>query len=97
MEFYRVNKHMIRCKMNEKEINRMGFTSEALYDDSDEVVSFYNTIYEKACEEGYDVGDNYLAVKTLFVSNDKILLSFSDREFNNPYDQTIEKYLGILS
>lgn len=81
MDFQRIDKNTVQCRMTEEEMNEYGFEIEDFFSPNQEKSrEFLEQIVEKAEEEiGYEVQGGLVSMQLMRMPDNSISITFSDR------------------
>lgn len=81
MDFQRINKNTVQCRMTEEEMNEYGFQIEDFFSPNQEKSrAFLERIVERAEEEiGYEVEGGMVSMQLMRMPDNSISITFTDR------------------
>ena len=94
MTFNRINEYTVRCVLDEKEIDMMGYNLKELFQNKNLANDFLLDIIEKAKNEGFSMNDSYKSIQSMFLPNHQIVLNIFDANLDDPMDELILNYLN---
>ncbi len=80
MDFQRIDKNTVQCRMTEEEMNEYGFEIEDFFTNQEKSREFLEQIVERAEEEvGYEVQSGMISMQLMRMSDNSLMITFSDR------------------
>lgn len=80
MDFHRIDKNTVQCRMTEEEMHEFGFQIEDFFTDQEKSREFLEQIVEKAEEEiGYEVESGMVSMQLMRMPDNSLTITFSDR------------------
>lgn len=79
MDFRRIGKNTVQCRMTEEEVNEYGLEIEDFFTNQEKSREFLETIVEKAEEEiGYHVEHGMVSMQLMRLPDNSLMITFSD-------------------
>ena len=80
MEFQRIGKNTIQCRMTMEEMSEYGLAIEDFFNDQDKSRDFLEQLVERAEEEiGYEVEGGMVSMQLMRLPDDSLVITFSDK------------------
>lgn len=80
MDFQRIDKNTVQCRMTEEEMNEYGFEIEDFFTNQEKSREFLEQIVERAEEEvGYEVESGMISMQLMRMPDNSLMITFSDR------------------
>ena len=80
MDFQRIDKNTVQCRMTEEEMNEYGFEIEDFFTNQEKSRAFLEQIVERAEEEvGYEVESGMISMQLMRMPDNSLMITFSDR------------------
>lgn len=80
MDFQRIDKNTVQCRMTEEEMNEYGFEIEDFFTNQEKSREFLEQIVERAEEEvGYEVESGMISMQLMRMPDNSLTITFSDR------------------
>lgn len=80
MDFQRIDKNTVQCRMTEEEMNEYGFDIEDFFTNQEKSREFLEQIVERAEEEvGYEVESGMISMQLMRMPDNSLTITFSDR------------------
>lgn len=80
MDFRRIDKNTVQCRMTEEEMNEYGFQIEDFFTDQEKSREFLEQIVEMAEEEvGYEVESGMVSMQLMRMPDNSLTITFTDR------------------
>lgn len=80
MDFRRIDKNTVQCRMTEEEMQEYGFQIEDFFTDQDKAREFLEQLVERAEEEvGYEVESGMVSMQLMRMPDNSLTITFSDR------------------
>ena len=91
MNFRRIDKNTVQCRMSEEEMEEYGFKIEDFFTDQDKAREFLEQLVERAEEEvGYEVEGGVVSMQLMRMPDNSLIITFSDQSpegMNNMLNQ----------
>ncbi|MFG6348831.1 MAG: adaptor protein MecA [Lachnospiraceae bacterium] len=79
MDFQRIDKNTVQCRMTEEEMNEYGFEIEDFFTNQEKSRAFLEQIVERAEEEvGYEVESGMISMQLMRMPDNSLMITFSD-------------------
>lgn len=79
MDFQRIDKNTVQCRMTEEEMNEYGFEIEDFFTNQEKSRAFLEQIVERAEEEvGYEVESGMISMQLMRMPDNSLTITFSD-------------------
>ena len=99
MDFQRIDKNTVQCRMTEEEMNSYGFAIEDFFTNQERSREFLESIVEKAEEEiGYEIESGMVSMQLMRMPDNSLTITFTDRgedAIHNMLNQ-IQNLAGML-
>ncbi|MDO4167824.1 MAG: adaptor protein MecA [Eubacteriales bacterium] len=80
MDFRRIDKNTVQCRMTEEEMNEFGLNIEDFFTDQEKSRDFLEQIVEMAEEEvGYEVESGMVSMQLMRMPDNSLTITFTDR------------------
>lgn len=80
MDFQRIDKNTVQCRMTEEEMNSYGFAIEDFFTNQERSREFLESIVEKAEEEiGYEIESGMVSMQLMRMPDNSLTITFTDR------------------
>ncbi len=80
MDFRRIDKNTVQCRMTEEEMNEFGLNIEDFFTDQEKSREFLEQIVEMAEEEvGYEVESGMVSMQLMRMPDNSLTITFTDR------------------
>ena len=80
MNFRRIDKNTVQCRMSEEEMEEYGFKIEDFFTDQDKAREFLEQLVERAEEEvGYEVEGGVVSMQLMRMPDNSLIITFSDQ------------------
>ena len=80
MDFRRIDKNTVQCRMTEEEMQEYGFQIEDFFTDQDKARDFLEELVERAEEEvGYEAEGGMVSMQLMRMPDNSLTITFSDR------------------
>lgn len=80
MDFHRIDKNTVQCRMTEEEMNEYGFEIQDFFTNQEKSREFLEQIVERAEEEiGYEVESGMVSMQLMRMPDNSLTITFSDR------------------
>ena len=80
MDFQRIDKNTVQCRMTEEEMNSYGFTIEDFFTNQERSREFLESIVERAEEEiGYEIESGMVSMQLMRMPDNSLTITFTDR------------------
>ena len=80
MDFQRIDKNTVQCRMTEEEMNEYGFEIEDFFTNQEKSREFLEQIVERAEEEvGYEVESGMISMQLMRMPDNSLMITSSDR------------------
>lgn len=84
MDFQRIDKNTVQCRMTEEEMNEYGFEIEDFFTNQEKSRAFLEQIVERAEEEvGYEVESGMISMQLMRMPDNSLMITFSDHGDEN--------------
>ena len=80
MDFRRIDKNTVQCRMTEEEMLEYGFRVEDFFTDQEKAREFLEQLVERAEEEvGYEVDGGMVSMQLMRMPDNSLMITFSDK------------------
>lgn len=93
MLFVRVNEYTVRCIIEEKEIDQMGYKIDELYSNQDMASNFMKNVFDRAKEAGFQLAGSFQSIQAALMPDHKLVLNFVDIDPDEQINFTISNFL----